>query len=1162
MDYQAVEGRLRWLGGRWFWIGVAALGLILTAGIVLESVRVSGRRADPQEAFLFTQAELQPGVPSPVRIFVRDGLSALPVAGARIELELVDEGGQAAWRGEARTDAGGLAAVAPLPPADSPAGTFQLKARVESDKGRSELAQAIEIQRGVRLMISTDKPLYQPGQVIHMRVLALNAIDLRPARGQALELEVADPKGNKVLRKRLTSSDYGIAAADFRLAELVNLGEYRITAELGDDSAERAVRVDRYRLPRFKVEVETERPAYLPGERVKGSVLARYTFGKPVAGAQIEVSASDFIEKLEPFARIEGRTDEQGRFGFELPLKKHFAGSASKQGDAAVQLVARVVDLAGHEQKGALELTVSAQPIRVQVFPESGKLVRNVENRIYLLATYPDGRPAACKLTVTPPGWSVQASETGLAEIALKPVTNGLPVEVVAEDVRGARAVYKTVLDVDRHCETFLLRTDKAILRSGETLELSVLSPWRSGQVFIDVIKQRRCVLSDVLEVVDGQARKQLSIPPDLFGTLEIHAWRIMSDGQLVANTKVVQVSPADDLSIQAVLDKQVYKPGETAVLDLAVSGKDGQPVQAALGLAGVDEAVFALQEARPGLERVYFLMQQELLEPRYELCAHVPLRFDQAASPPAAIDAGVQKAGQVLFSAVEAPSVPARAASRSFDEKNARFRQEEEAYYDALVSWLGILPMSLCLLLCLPIALYAFWRLLRPRYVEEFEGADLDDFRRFSRRISLWWVLGLYVPAAGGLLAAFLAQLLLSRRHREIATLVVIAGLVLWIAVELFVWTWRFRRNPASGAVPALRKALTAMPAAYLLGMVGFAGLVVADEANGLPAEDLVLAVLGISGAVFLLLGLGWISVATRGALAALSAGRWLWCFFGRSILAGIPLLLLFMGLVLTAGGMAASGAKALAGMEMGDGLVKSTEAAPAPGGVADGLKAPQRVRRHFPETLLWKPELITDAAGKARLEIPLADSITTWRLAASAVSAAGRLGAGTWGMRVFQDFFVDIDFPVALTRHDRVSLPVAVFNYLDRPQTVRLELQRDGWFRLLGPAAQTLQLAPGEISALRFSIEALKVGRHSLTVKAFGSEMADAVERSVEVEPDGETMELSWSGRLEGAVAQDFEVPAGAIEGASRMLVRLYPGMFSQVVGGIDSLIRLPGG
>src|SRR5262249_42055607 len=51
-------------------------------------------------------------------------------------------------------------------------------------------------------------------------------------------------------------------------------------------------------------------------------------------------------------------------------------------------------------------------------------------------------------------------------------------------------------------------------------------------------------------------------------------------------------------------------------------------------------------------------------------------------------------------------------------------------------------------------------------------------------------------------------------------------------------------------------------------------------------------------------------------------------------------------------------------------------------------------RARQHFPETLLWRPELITDDQGRASLDLARADSITTWRLTASAVSADGLLG------------------------------------------------------------------------------------------------------------------------------------------------------------------------
>ncbi len=98
------------------------------------------------------------------------------------------------------------------------------------------------------------------------------------------------------------------------------------------------------------------------------------------------------------------------------------------------------------------------------------------------------------------------------------------------------------------------------------------------------------------------------------------------------------------------------------------------------------------------------------------------------------------------------------------------------------------------------------------------------------------------------------------------------------------------------------------------------------------------------------------------------------------------------------------------------------------ATAGNAAGGPAPPRLREYFPETLLWQPALITDEQGRATLSLDFADSITTWRLTASASSRLGLLGGATRPLRVFQDFFVDLDLPLALTQNDEVAFPVAV--------------------------------------------------------------------------------------------------------------------------------------
>jgi uncharacterized protein YfaS (alpha-2-macroglobulin family) len=256
--------------------------------------------------------------------------------------------------------------------------------------------------------------------------------------------------------------------------------------------------------------------------------------------------------------------------------------------------------------------------------------------------------------------------------------------------------------------------------------------------------------------------------------------------------------------------------------------------------------------------------------------------------------------------------------------------------------------------------------------------------------------------------------------------------------------------------------------------------------------------------------------------------------------------------------GGLGGFGAGGLPGM------AERHPAKPAPPepSKADAPR-PLPVRQYFPETLLWQPALITDGHGRTTLEVPFADSITTWRLTASASSKGGLLGGVTAPLRVFQDFFVDLDLPVALTQNDEVAFPVAVYNYLKTPQTVTLELKPEPWFELIdGGPRRDLRLGPGEVAAARFRIRARQVGSFPLTVAARGGTASDAVKRSVEVLPDGKPVEQVFTDRLKGTATHKLTVPPTAVAGASKLLVKVYPGVVSQVLEGMEGLLRLPGG
>src|SRR6202050_3421879 len=162
----------------------------------------------------------------------------------------------------------------------------------------------------------------------------------------------------------------------------------------------------------------------------------------------------------------------------------------------------------------------------------------------------------------------------------------------------------------------------------------------------------------------------------------------------------------------------------------------------------------------------------------------------------------------------------------------------------------------------------------------------------------------------------------------------------------------------------------------------------------------------------------------------------------------------------------------------------------------------ATPRLRDYFPETLLWRPEVVTDSHGAAHLSIPLADSITTWELKAIASTVDGRIGTAEKEVRAFQPFFTDQDLPQFLTAGDEIGLPVVVRNYLDHAEQVDVKLDPQPWLTVLDQSEQRTDLPANDSTRLIFPMRAgtpIKDGKQRVT--ATGKEAADAIEKKTTV-------------------------------------------------------------
>jgi 5-hydroxyisourate hydrolase-like protein (transthyretin family) len=1122
---------------------------------------------DRQQTVVLGPTQFAPENPSALRVVVRDSNTAQPIANANVTVRMVskrDGTTQTLYTG--KTDARGTAPVSfVLPPTTAREQTLIVE--TQSPTGYDRIERTIIVTRSYKVLVTTDKPIYQPGQTIHLRALALGAIDRVPAKGQNIEFLIEDPKGNKIYRKTLTASDYGIVSADFQLAETVNSGDYKITASIGDTKSEKTVNVKPYVLPKFKVTVETERSYYLPGEKVTGKIRADYFFGKPVAKSDVTIKGVVYDVARAETVNLVGKTDDNGVYTFSFVLPNYFASTGLTKDRADFGLEVSVTDQANHTEQTSRVIPIASGAIIIDAVPESGRLVAGVENIVYVMTALPDGSPLETTLTISGAGVQQQArtGKYGLAEIKFTPQRGTTALTITAQDAQGRRATRQVQLSSETTATQILLRPDRATYRVGETMRLDALTTNSTGTVYLDIIKEGQTLSTRAEDAVNGRAMINVDVTPEMIGTLQLHAYHIERDGTITRDARIVVVEQPSELNIAILPDRDVYRPGDVSKVTFNVTNAQGKGVQSALGIAGVDEAVFALAEQDPGFAKLYFLLQKELLEPKYQVkgftLPEVVVQQPQAKPPEVRI-AQTQSANAAWASATPFDFV---LRANSQQEKRA-------AASKAQVEGFNNLAATLALFLSLvPLALAGF------------VVASLATKQVLGKSLALWLAATLGYCVASPffiIVITIVGTLLLQLKLGVLIVALVALALVIafaivavhailkrdaWLQAALillaayFVLLGIFAYVGPKAAVLnewlAFAVILTYLGTLTTVVLIGIGLIVQKETAPGLAALLLVLIFIPATILLAMFPNAGPF-LRTMGHPGLYAPPAWLTgCAPAATPLPGQPSTgNLFRDL-------GARSAQEMFPVMMAAPTKAPALATPAATGQAATTEQP-RVRQYFPETLYFNPQVITNENGTATLDIPLADSITTWRLAVTASSQRGELGAASMGIRVFQDFFVDLDLPVALTQNDEISIPVAVYNYLTTAQKVRLQIEKQPWFELQDQSEKVLTIASNDIDVVYFRIKALNFGTQKLKVTALGEKMSDAIQREIRVYPDGKPFEKTTSNWLKEATTQVVEIPTQAIPGASRVEVKIYPGIVSQVVSGLDGLLQMPFG
>src|SRR6202795_2786902 len=352
------------------------------------------------------------GTKYPVRVHVENPTTRQAYPNIPVELKLViGNDDDTAVKRKARTDSAGNATVF----FQLPENPEEQEGTITADVARGPFSEESSIdfrfpdEPEPRVTIATDKPLYQPGQTVHVRLFTIDP-KKRAMAGAKLDVTIEDQDGGEKFHQKAVTSRFGIATADWEIPAKLQLGTCTIIVRLDSEpnsywsSRRREIRISRDELPTFTVSADPDRTYYLPGQNAVIDIHADYLFGKPVQHGKVKIVREENREgdyakqkwEATESSPVEGALGSDGHFKGSFDLEEDFKKFQENDYERFedLTLAAYLTDSStGRTEQRRFKIRVTAQPIHLYV-TTSPTTTRAEPIVLYVMSSYADGSPA------------------------------------------------------------------------------------------------------------------------------------------------------------------------------------------------------------------------------------------------------------------------------------------------------------------------------------------------------------------------------------------------------------------------------------------------------------------------------------------------------------------------------------------------------------------------------------------------------------------------------------------------------------------------------------------------------------------------------------------------------------------------------------------------
>lgn len=458
--------------------------------------------------------------------------------------------------------------------------------------------------------IYTDKSAYQQGEAVSVRGVIRDVEDgsyIVP-EDRDYTVRVNDPQGRLIGETELKLSDFGAFDTALQLPDSAAFGDYSIIAH--PTAKEEIVyqgnfSVQQFKLDRIRLSFDFPQQVYFRGEKIETTLNAAYYWGSPASDKLVEISLPDgrkLSQKTDAEGKIQISLDTAGFIpGTELP----FSASISSLNISA---------------NGAVYLANLGY--QIQLKPDQPLALANEAFEVQVETIGADGEPVGKDLTITILRSEVQKQDPVLEAvpwIAYNPqptaqvTVEEIEVTTDAETGQGTAilnlekgGIYTlrasgqdrfeqtvtgeasvTVSD-DEDLQKLRFFAEKSTHEVGATIPLRLHSRVAKGLALL-TYEGEEVIGHEIISIEEGDNELEIPVEHAHFPNFRVSV-ALIDGRELRGASKRFNIKR--ELVVKITPNKEVYAPGEDAEVDIEVTDQLGEPVEAELALALVNQAL------------------------------------------------------------------------------------------------------------------------------------------------------------------------------------------------------------------------------------------------------------------------------------------------------------------------------------------------------------------------------------------------------------------------------------------------------------------------------------------------------------------------------------------------------------------------------------------